>query len=92
MLENFSPALFWLASLLQVAGLASVVIARLTEGCRGQLCFQRVFYLCLLAVGVASMLTVEFGSRYWLSFGITLAIMAVGATLELGRSAEVTAI
>jgi hypothetical protein len=44
-----------------------------------------MFYVSLLAVFTITLIAVSVGHQVWISSGTTLAIMAVGATLDVGR-------
>ncbi len=70
----------------QVVGLLSLVCARLK--CRAILnhCFRVGFLVSLLAVGFATMCAVGCASDWWVSCSTTLALMAVGGTIDCGRS------
>jgi hypothetical protein len=75
--------LFSAMILIQVVGLSSVIFARLSEHSWAQAGCQRFFFVCLLCVGVATVLAAKWGSGCWLSCGATLSLMSVGATLDL---------
>ena len=44
-----------------------------------------VFFCCLAALGLLTMLAMVCNSNTWLLFGATLAVMSVGATCDVGR-------
>lgn len=69
----------WSLFFIQIAGLSSAWLARLSEGSRNQASCQRLFFALLGLVGVATMATVALGPRYWLASGATLSAMVLGA-------------
>lgn len=78
--------IFGVAIAVQLAGFLSVGIARVGQQPNSQLGYERFFFLCLMLVGVISLLATWNGTGSWLINGITLAMMALGATLDTGRS------
>ncbi|MCO6456440.1 MAG: hypothetical protein J5I93_14175 [Pirellulaceae bacterium] len=76
--------LFVAAVVIQVLGLASAVFARLSERWVRRASWYPLFYCALLAVGGMTLLAVAVGHGIWISCGMTLAIMAVGATFDGG--------
>ena len=83
-----SQLLFAFVAVLQVLGLVSVAVVRSTEYAAASDSFQRIYFVLLLAVGTATILTALAGNSYWITMGITLAVMAVGATLDLCRERQ----
>lgn len=71
--------LAWLLGLIQVAGLASAWLARLSEGSSRQASCHRLFVGCLALVGAMTMAFVALGERYWLATGATLSVMVLAA-------------
>jgi hypothetical protein len=82
---------FAVAVLVQFVGLVSVSLARVGERSSAQSCCQLVFFVCLLLVGIVSVLAVSAGIGCWFVCATTLALMALGATLDLRRSPEYSA-
>jgi predicted membrane channel-forming protein YqfA (hemolysin III family) len=82
---------FWGLMLVQLIGLASATIARLSERSAAQAWCQRFFFVCLGFVGLAAMLALACDSGYFLSCGTTLSLMAVGTTLDMQNAARATA-
>ena len=76
---------FAVALVAQAAGLISVAIARLGQRPASRLSYERFFFICLSLVGVISMLAIAAGTSTCLIHGVTLALMALGATLDIGR-------
>ncbi len=74
-----STSLVWLTGLIQIAGLASAWLARLTEGSRRQAACQWLFFVCLALVGLTVLGLVSLGVRYWLFSAGTMATMILGA-------------
>ena len=83
------PLLLWATTAIQILGLASIVLARVGEGCRGQARCQRLFIGCLALVGVTTMVTLGLHSGCWPFCGATLSMMVLGATLDFGRPRRV---
>jgi len=73
----------WFVILVQLLGIASITFARLSENSSAQIGFQRLFFVCLLTVGLASAATIHVGDASRLFCALTLPIMTVGATLDL---------
>lgn len=86
MIGILESTVFACAALVQVLGLASVVFARLSERSPAQDFCQRIFFGCLVLVSGAAVAALCLGNGYWASCGTTLALMAVGATYDGGRS------
>lgn len=76
--------LFWIVVAVQVVGLLSVAVARLTEHSSIRTISQRTFFACLLAVGVVTMFAIQAHSANWLPCAATLGLMSVGATIDCG--------
>ena len=85
MLPNSELTIFGVALLVQMAGFVSVGIARVGQQTGSQVGYERFFFLCMLLVAVISLLATWSGAGSWLMNGITMALMAVGATLDSGR-------
>lgn len=86
MLDLQQDVIFLVAFGLQLLGLVSAAGTRLGERCRVRLCFNCLFFLCMMAVTLATILAILNSSGYWLSYGTTLAIMSLVATVDLRRS------
>ncbi len=83
------PALaFWMLTALHLAGLTSMFLSRLPHSHRNHALCQRAFLLCLVFVGVATVVTISLQSNCWVFSGTTFSVMAVGATLDLGQAAR----
>ena len=78
--------IFWIVLVTQVAGFLSVVVARLGERSWGAAVFRRTFFVCLLAVGLATISAIHVQAASWVLGAATLGLMAVGATLDCGAS------
>lgn len=76
---------------LQAVGLTSAWIARKTEGSACERLSQRVFYGCLAAVGMATIVAVGLGPCYWLASGGTLSAMVLTVTYDPDPSRRATA-
>ncbi|HJN11423.1 MAG TPA: hypothetical protein QF564_22265 [Pirellulaceae bacterium] len=76
--------------LVQIAGIASMVIARISE-CSAKKCgYQTFFFATLLLVGVFSALMIRAGSDCSVFCAATLPVMVVGATLDMRSSSPDT--
>jgi hypothetical protein len=83
------PALlFWSLAAIHIAGLVSMLLARLPRSHRAHTLCHNGFFACLLFVGVVTMLTILTRSNWWVWSGTTFSLMAVGATADLGRAAS----
>jgi hypothetical protein len=76
-------AILWANLVIQVAGVTSMVIARLTERSWARALCQRCFFFCLLAVGFVTLVAIRSPDGNWLPYGATLGLMAIGATVDL---------
>ena len=73
----------WFVIVVQLLGIASMTVARLSENTSAQIGFQRLFFVCLLTVGLATVATIHVGDASRLFCALTLPVMTVGATLDL---------
>jgi hypothetical protein len=71
---------------IQIVGLASAAVARLSEGSSRQKSGQRLFLACLGLVGAATIVSVFMGPGCWLSSGTTFSLMVLGATCDFSYS------
>lgn len=79
------PAVFfWSILVLQVVGLASMFLARMPHATLLHSCCRRVFVLCLVIVGVATIYAMGSQSNCWAWCGTIFSLMAVGGTMDLG--------
>lgn len=83
MVFDFHSECFCAVMAIQVLGIVAMVSARISEQTSVRAFFQFAFLGMLLAIGGGALAALAIGSEYGLSFGITLSIMAVGATLDL---------
>ncbi len=67
----------------QIAGIASVVIARISECSARKSSYQMFFLATLLLVGMFSALMIGAGSDCSVFCAATLPVMVVGATLDM---------
>lgn len=86
MLELQQHVVFLLAFVLQIVGLASAAVTRLGERCRVRVCFNCLFFICMLAIAAATIVAIIYSSGYWLSYAATLAIMSLVATVDFHRT------
>lgn len=80
-------ALLFIFASVQVAGLISLICARMTGPSTSHRWLRGMYLCCLVAVGLATMCAIGCNSGWWISCGTTLALMAIGGTLDLGRTA-----
>jgi hypothetical protein len=78
----------WLLGVIQIAGLLSAWLARLSEGSRSQASCQWLFFACLGLMGLTTMASVALGPRYWLASGATLSVMILGAIWDFRPEAK----
>jgi len=83
--------LFWIMLVVVSLGIATTAAARIALTCPARCLVRVVFFLCLPIVGLATATAMLVGSPLWTAGGMTLAIMAVGSTWEVGRLRNVPA-
>ena len=74
------------AGAIQLVGLLSLLIARITEGTTARSWAQLFFVFCLAMIGVITMCAIATGNGCWASCATTLSVMCVGVTLDLRRA------
>jgi hypothetical protein len=79
-----SPALLWTAAAIQVVGLVSAWMARVSERTRQEAFFQRLFFVCLIVVGLTTIAAVWLRLACWLVSAVTFALMVLAATCDFG--------
>ena len=72
----------------QVLGLASAWLARLSENSRRQSSCQWLFLACLALVGGSTIVALGLGSGCWLVCGATFSLMVLAVTCDFSRSHE----
>ena len=75
--------ILWSVVAIQIASAISVVGARLSERTWTKVLFQRSFFVCLLAIGLSTMVAIYCGKGTWLPSAATLGLLSVGGTLDL---------
>jgi hypothetical protein len=85
MLAVTDALILWTVVALQVTSAISVIGSRLSERAGAKVFFQRSFFVCLLAVGLATMVAIYCGKDTWLPGAATLGLLSVGGTLDLGH-------
>jgi hypothetical protein len=83
--------ILWIVVVIQVFSAVSVVGARLSGRSWARVFFHRSFLLCLLAVGLATMVAIYCGKDTWLPSAATLGLLSVGGTLDLGHKQRAAA-
>ncbi len=82
---------FWSLSAIQACGLASAWMARCSGGSRHRCQWERLFFACLMLVGLSTMgATLLPRSSNWLFGGATLGVMLLMAVWDV-RPATTTA-
>lgn len=82
-------SLFWGLAVLQVLGLASAALVRLTKASHRHVAFQRLFLCFLLLVGLAAIVSPCLGHGWFMGTGINLSVMILATVWDpgqLGRS------
>jgi cation transport ATPase len=72
-------------SSVQVCGLVSAALARITEGRRWQEVFQRMFIALLVIMAFTTVLNVWNAPQQWMRSATTLALMVVTVTCDFSR-------
>jgi len=85
-----SPLVIVCFGLVQLLGLLSAAAVRWSEGSSLEAVCRRVFLACLGLVGLSPLVAAEAGGGCWIGAGATLALMAVAATCDFGRSLRAT--
>ncbi len=83
-----SHSAFWILALVEVLGLASAWFARVSEGSPRQALYQRLFFGCLVLVGVAMIPALKLGPGCWFSSGATLSLMILAATFDASSARQ----
>ena len=83
-----TPEVIWALISVQVLGLACTWAARACEGSAGQTICQCLFFVFLALVGTEAAFAMEISTGLWLSSGLTLGVMVVGATCSGRRSQQ----
>jgi hypothetical protein len=78
----------WILALIEVVGLASAWMARLSLGSRRQGPFQALFIVCLILSGATTVAALPLGPGCWLTASATFAIMVLTATCDFSRSSR----
>src|SRR5690606_16808426 len=83
-----TPAVVWLLATIQLLGLISAWMVRLSEGSRRQVACQWVFVGTLALAGAVAMVSVALEPGYWLASGTSLSIMVLAATCDCRKSTK----
>ena len=83
--------LVWSLGVIQILGLISAWLARLSEGSPSQVSCQRLFLACLALVGLTTMASIALSPtpKYWLASGVTLSVMILAAIWDFSPRPEV---
>ena len=84
-------ALPWAIVSVQILGILSACLVRCSEGCSCQRFFQALFFVALLLVAGAAMVSLRFEPECWLTSGAIMAVMIVVATFQTSRSEKAVA-
>ncbi len=86
-----APAICWLFGAVEVVGLISAWVARLSAGSRCQTSCQCLFLGCMALVGGVAVVSPGLGPSCWLVSSITLSLMILTVTCDFRRSPQGTA-
>ncbi len=86
MLTSESALLLMSVITVQVVGLLTMFAARIGERSVLQAWGQVVFFAFFALVAFSTLLTFVVGCTIWPFCGLTLTVMAIGATIDLGQS------
>ena len=78
----------WLLGVVQILGLASGWLARISAGSRCQTCCHRLFLACLALAGGAAVVSAGLGPICWLVSSITLSAMVLTVTCDFSGSRQ----
>ncbi|HYW78028.1 MAG TPA: hypothetical protein VE890_00560 [Thermoguttaceae bacterium] len=81
-----SAVVFPLLLAVQLLGLFSAWLARLSEGSSRQTAAQRLFFVSLGLVGVATLVSLGLRPGDWLSSAVVLSVMVVGTVCDFQPS------
>jgi hypothetical protein len=79
-------AFCYLSVTLQLCGIASVAAARLWETTPFAMLWRTLCLLLLCSVGLVATASIAWECGGWQTCGVTMAVMAVGATLDMRGS------
>ena len=85
---NEATAMGWVFAAVQVVGLTSAWVARLSAGTRGQTSCHGFFLACMAIVGGAAIVSLGLGPSCWLVSSITLSLMILTVTCDFSRSRQ----
>jgi hypothetical protein len=80
---------FWCMLVLQVVGLASMLLGRMPQPTLLHHCCRQVFIVCLVVVGLATIYAMGSQTSTWAWCGTTFSVMAVGGTMDLGSASRI---
>ncbi len=88
-MPEFGPSTAsWCLAGVQVMGLTSAWLTRLTHQSACAASYQRVFYLFMGLVGVATMAALVMGPGRCIACGATLSVMVLAATWDFGAGRD----
>ena len=85
-----TSCVFWLLIAVELLGLGSAIVARISEGSRRETWCQRIFLAVMGVVGIAAIISLGFGPDCWLAVGGTFSVMVLIATTDFGHPAQTT--
>jgi hypothetical protein len=85
MAATFAIPFTWVIVVVQVLGLLSAGLARFSEGSRGQVACQWLFFACLILVGLTTMAALGFGPGHWILLGATFSTMVLSVTCDFSH-------
>jgi hypothetical protein len=90
MIDFVDPVAFWGLLLVQLAGLASIVLGRLPRPGKAHDYCRGIYLGCLTVLAAATFGAILCDSTWWAWCGATLSLMAVGGTLDVSGSIPTT--
>jgi len=78
--------LLWIFAGVQVAGLLSAWLIRLSQGSAGETPCQWLFFICMAMVAAATLVALAAQSRGWILCGSTLTAMVLGAIWDVSHT------
>jgi hypothetical protein len=76
---------------IQIFGLATVALARISEGSRVEQSTRALFYLALSCVAGTLLLAITLHDNWWPLCALTFGVMIVGATLDARSNRDILA-
>lgn len=88
---NADKVLLVIAFGVPLIGFLTTLSVAITQGSPAYRFCQRCFMLAVVLISGLAVVVLTAGAACWFTCAVTLALMIVGATLDLGRSREIPA-